>query len=219
MGPRLWLRCSGATGRWRKSWRGTGKPRATSASPRASGTRSCSTSSSVRTGHSRRRRARIASSTGPQRFPVLAPVRRPGRIRDEALSWAARNDRTEALRTLAARGANLDADVYRGTALSWAAAQGKVTAVRTLLELGADVNRVGTFGGPKHGVGITALHLAAQNNHLDVLEVLIAAPVPTATRATASGTPRPRAGPRRATARRRANSWREPGSPVDKRSP
>ncbi|MFI5609678.1 ankyrin repeat domain-containing protein [Amycolatopsis sp. NPDC051903] len=108
-------------------------------------------------------------------FPFWRPSGDLAEIRDEALSWAARNDRTEALRTLAARGADLDADVYRGTALTWAAAQGKVAAVRTLLELGAEVNRVGTFGGPKHGVGITALHLAAQGDHLDVLEVLIAA--------------------------------------------
>ncbi|WP_326569142.1 ankyrin repeat domain-containing protein [Amycolatopsis rhabdoformis] len=108
-------------------------------------------------------------------FPLWRPSDDPAEIRDEALSWAARNDRVDALRTLAARGADLDADVYRGTALTWAAAQGQIAAVRTLLELGADVNRVGTFGGPRHGVGITALHLAAQSNRLDVIEVLVAA--------------------------------------------
>ncbi|HWD05688.1 MAG TPA: ankyrin repeat domain-containing protein [Amycolatopsis sp.] len=108
-------------------------------------------------------------------FPSWRPSDDAAEIRDEALAWAARNDRTTALRTLAARGANLDADVYRGTALTWAAAQGKLAAVRTLLELGADVNRAGTFGGPSHGVGVTAAHLAAENNHPDVLQALVAA--------------------------------------------
>jgi hypothetical protein len=39
-------------------------------------------------------------------------------IPDEALSWAARNDRAEAVEALVARGAALDAAAYRGTALS-----------------------------------------------------------------------------------------------------
>jgi Ankyrin repeat len=41
--------------------------------------------------------------------------------------------------------------------------------------LGADVNRRGMFGGPGHGEGVTALHLAAQNNALDVISALLAA--------------------------------------------
>lgn len=106
-------------------------------------------------------------------FPPWRPGDDPAEIRDEALAWAARNDRVDTLRTLVARGAGLDADVYRGTALAWAAAQGKLAAVRTLLELGADVNRAGTFGGPKHGEGATALHLAAQSGHLDVITALL----------------------------------------------
>ena len=106
-------------------------------------------------------------------FPAWCHSDDPAEIRDEALSWAARNDRVDALRTLVERGANLDADVYRGTALIWAAAQGRLAAVRTLLALGADVNRAGTFGGPKHGEGVTALHLAAQSGHLDVLTALL----------------------------------------------
>lgn len=96
-------------------------------------------------------------------------------VRDEALSWAARSDSLAALSWLASRGAALDADVYRGTALTWAAAKGRVRAVRLLLELGAGVNVRGTFGGPGHGVGTTALHHAAEGGYVEVIEVLLAA--------------------------------------------
>jgi ankyrin repeat protein len=106
-------------------------------------------------------------------FPKWQPSDDPVEVRNEALSWAARSNRTQALRTLVDRGADVDADVYRGTALTWAAARGRVEAVRTLLELGADVNRAGTFGGPGHGEGVTALHLAAQDGRLDVIRILV----------------------------------------------
>lgn len=106
-------------------------------------------------------------------FPKWQPSDDPAEVRNEALSWAARSNRTQALRTLVGRGADVDADVYRGTALTWAAARGRVEAVRTLLELGADVNRAGTFGGPGHGEGVTALHLAAQDGRLDVIRILV----------------------------------------------
>ncbi|MFJ1763378.1 ankyrin repeat domain-containing protein [Amycolatopsis sp. NPDC088138] len=106
-------------------------------------------------------------------FPAWRPADDPAEVRNEALSWAARSNRTEALRTLVEHGAQVDADVYRGTALTWAATRGRVAAVRTLLELGADVNHVGTFGGPQHGEGVTALHLAAQSGRLDVIRVLV----------------------------------------------
>jgi ankyrin repeat protein len=72
-------------------------------------------------------------------------------------------------------GDRVDANVYRGTALTWAASKGRARAVRRLLELGATVNLRGTFGGPQHGDGTTALHHAAEGGHLDVIEVLLAA--------------------------------------------
>ncbi|MEV4056556.1 ankyrin repeat domain-containing protein [Amycolatopsis sp. NPDC049688] len=123
-------------------------------------------------------------------FPAWHPTDDPAEVRNEALAWAARNDRTEALRTLVARGADVNADVYRGTALAWAAAQGKLAAVRTLLDLGADVNFRGTFGGPNHGEGVTALHLAAQSGHLDVIRTLVENGAdPTARDAIFHGTP------------------------------
>ncbi|GAA4544751.1 ankyrin repeat domain-containing protein [Amycolatopsis samaneae] len=106
-------------------------------------------------------------------FPRWRPSGDPAEIRDEALSWAARNDRVDTLRTLVERGAVPDADVYRGTALAWAAAQGKAAATRALLDLGAEVDQRGTFGGPGHGVGVTALHLAAQGGHVGVITALL----------------------------------------------
>ncbi|WIY02711.1 ankyrin repeat domain-containing protein [Amycolatopsis mongoliensis] len=106
-------------------------------------------------------------------FPAWHPEDDPAEVKNEALAWAARNDRADALRTLVARGADVNADVYRGTALTWAAATGRVAAIRALLDLGADVNHTGTFGGPNHGEGVTALHLAAQSGHLDAIRALV----------------------------------------------
>jgi ankyrin repeat protein len=106
-------------------------------------------------------------------FPAWRPSDDPRETLDEALAWAARNDRVAALELLVARGAQIEADVYRGTALSWAAACGRVAAVRSLVRLGADPSRCTTFGGPGHGEGITALHLAAQNGDLGVIRALL----------------------------------------------
>lgn len=47
--------------------------------------------------------------------------------------------------------------------------------MRRPLELGASVNLRGTFGGPTHGVGTTALHHAAEAGRLAVIEILLAA--------------------------------------------
>jgi ankyrin repeat protein len=106
-------------------------------------------------------------------FPPWQPSDDPQEILDEALAWAARSDRGEALDALVAHGAAPDGDVYRGTALAWAAACGRVAAIRRLVALGADPRRRATFGGPQHGEGVTALHLAAQNGSLDVIRALL----------------------------------------------
>ncbi|MDQ5834958.1 MAG: ankyrin repeat domain-containing protein, partial [Actinomycetota bacterium] len=73
---------------------------------------------------------RLAPQAGAQRafyrphsgFPAWQPSDDPREVLDESLSWAARNDRVETLDVLVARGASVEADVYRGTALAWAAA-------------------------------------------------------------------------------------------------
>lgn len=108
-------------------------------------------------------------------FPAWRPSSSVPEIRDEALAWAARSDAVAAIDALVARGADVDADVYRGTALTWAATKGRVRAVRALLTHGATVNLRGTFGGPEHGSGTTALHHAAESGHVAVMEVLLAA--------------------------------------------
>jgi ankyrin repeat protein len=106
-------------------------------------------------------------------FPAWQPTDDPDEIRDEALTWAARNGRVEALERLVERGASLEADVYRGTALGWAAACGRVAVIRRIVALGVDPSQRTTFGGPGHGEGVTALHLAAQNGDMDVIRALL----------------------------------------------
>ncbi len=106
-------------------------------------------------------------------FPRWWPAADPQEVLDEALAWAARNDRTEVFGDLLKRGARIDADVYRGTALAWAAWRGLENATRTLLDLGANPNQRTGFGGPMHGEGVTALHLAAERGHLGVIHILL----------------------------------------------
>ncbi len=106
-------------------------------------------------------------------FPVWHASGSDAEVLDEALVWAARNDRAAMVPLLVARGARLDADPYRGTPLCWAAFSGAAAAARALLDLGASVNQRAGFGGPSHGQGLTALHLAAQNDRVALVELLL----------------------------------------------
>jgi ankyrin repeat protein len=107
-------------------------------------------------------------------FPAWEPSGDPQEVLDEALVWAAKADRLEVLPQLAGLGARVDADPYRGTPLVWAAANGRTDAIRVLVtDLGADPNQRATFGGPDHGQGVTALHLAAQAGRADTVETLL----------------------------------------------
>jgi ankyrin repeat protein len=106
-------------------------------------------------------------------FPVWTPSDDPQEVLDEALVWAAKSGRVEAISLLAESGARIEADPYRGTALAWAAVNGRVEAMLRLLELGADPNTRGTFGGADHGDGMTALHLAAQAGRSDAVRLLL----------------------------------------------
>jgi ankyrin repeat protein len=106
-------------------------------------------------------------------FPAWEPSDDPQEVLDEALVWAAKSDRIDAIRLLVELGARVDADPYRGTSLTWAAVNGRVASVRTLVELGADPNRRGTFGGTSHGEGVTAIHLAAQAGRREAVATLL----------------------------------------------
>jgi ankyrin repeat protein len=106
-------------------------------------------------------------------FPAWKPSNDPQEILDEALVYAAKSGRLEVLPLLVDQGARVDADPYRGTPLLWAACQNRIDAVSWLIDHGAPVNQQATFGGPSHGQGITALHLAAQRGHLDMARLLL----------------------------------------------
>ncbi|MDY7103492.1 MAG: ankyrin repeat domain-containing protein [Actinomycetota bacterium] len=92
---------------------------------------------------------------------------------DEALTWAARNDRVAAMDLLVARGADVDANPFRGTPLLWATYSDRVGAARWLLDHGADPNLRHDFGGSGHGRAATALHLAAQHGATGCVELLL----------------------------------------------
>ncbi len=106
-------------------------------------------------------------------FPAWQPSDDRQEILDEALVWAAKSDRVEAIERLVELGADPNADPYRGTPLTWAACNGRVAAIRRLVELGGAVNGRATFGGPDHGQGVTALHLAAQSGQVEAVETLL----------------------------------------------
>jgi ankyrin repeat protein len=108
-------------------------------------------------------------------FPAWRPTDDGQEILDEALSWAARADRVEAIDLLVSLGAHLAADVYRGTALTWAAAVGRVAAIERLVALGADVDQRATFGGSDHGAGVSALQIAAQAGNVAAVDALLGA--------------------------------------------
>jgi ankyrin repeat protein len=59
-------------------------------------------------------------------FAAWQPSDDPQEVVDEALVWAAKAGRIEAIRLLVDLGARVDADPYRGTPLTWAAANGAV---------------------------------------------------------------------------------------------
>ncbi|HXD56485.1 MAG TPA: ankyrin repeat domain-containing protein [Thermoleophilaceae bacterium] len=106
-------------------------------------------------------------------FPAWEPSDDPQEVLDEALVWAAKADRVDAIRALVEMGARVDADPYRGTPLTWAACNGRLASIRALVELGADPNGRGSFGGPSHGKGVTAIHLAAQSGQREAVVTLL----------------------------------------------
>ncbi len=106
-------------------------------------------------------------------FPDWHPANDPQEVLDEALVWACKSGRTAVLPRLVRAGARLDADTYRGTPLIWAAWCNRLETAAWLIDHGAIVDHKATFGGPTHGQGVTALHMASQNGHLTMVQLLI----------------------------------------------
>jgi ankyrin repeat protein len=91
-------------------------------------------------------------------FPPWRPTDTESEILAEALTYAARSGRIEAMALLLERGADIDAEPYNGTALHWAVARRRPAAAAWLLDHGADIDRRAAFGGTR---GVTPLHVAA----------------------------------------------------------
>jgi ankyrin repeat protein len=106
-------------------------------------------------------------------FPDWLPSDDRQEILDEALVWACKSGRTAILGRLLRAGAHLDADPYRGTPLIWAASCNRMETAAWLIDHGATVDHKATFGGRTHGQGVTALHMACQNGHLDMVKLLL----------------------------------------------
>jgi ankyrin repeat protein len=106
-------------------------------------------------------------------FPAWERANERQELLDEALSWAARNDRCESMARLVALGADVNANPYRGTPLLWAVYSDRVAAATWLLDHGADPNLRHDFGGAQHGKGAVALHLAAEYGCLRCLRLLL----------------------------------------------
>ena len=94
-------------------------------------------------------------------------------VLDEALTWAARNGQCESMASLVQHGAGVNSNAYRGTPLLWAIYGGDLRAITWLLDQGADPNLRHDFGGQDHGVRAVALHLAAQHDSVDCVELLL----------------------------------------------
>jgi len=91
-------------------------------------------------------------------FPPWRPSDAREEILGEALTYAARSGRIEAMALLLERGADIDAEPYNGTALHWAVARRQPEAAAWLLGHGAGIDRRAAFGGTR---GVTPLHVAA----------------------------------------------------------
>ena len=95
----------------------------------------------------------------------------PQEILDEALVYAAKSGRIEAMDFLVRDGADVNGEPYNGTPLGWAIQAGRMEAVLWLLEHGADAFHISTFGGERE---LTSLHIAAWAGREDIARLLVA---------------------------------------------
>ena len=126
----------------------------------------------------------------PDFFPTWERSKNRQEVIDEALCWATRNNQLGAMSALVERGADVNSNPYRGTPLLWACYRDQVAAATWLLDHDADPDLRHDFGGEGHGVSAVAMHLAAQYNCLDCLELLLSRGAdPTITDTAYGGTP------------------------------
>jgi ankyrin repeat protein len=91
-------------------------------------------------------------------FPAWQPRDDSQEILDEALNYAARSGRIEAMAFLHKHGADLDSAPYQATPLAQAVLNGHVNAIAWLLDHGADIDKKSGYGEPGSA---TPLHFAA----------------------------------------------------------
>jgi ankyrin repeat protein len=91
-------------------------------------------------------------------FPPWRPGESEAEILAEALTYAARSGRIDAMAFLLEHGAEVDAEPYNGTALHWAVQRRRPEAAAWLIDHGADLDRRAAFGGVR---GVTPMHVAA----------------------------------------------------------
>jgi hypothetical protein len=98
---------------------------------------------------------------------LSSPVARAEDLSEELLAAARRSD-APAVKTLLAKGADVNARTSYGvTALSFAADRGSIEIVKSLLEHGADVNATDTF------YHETILARAASKGHVEIVRALL----------------------------------------------
>jgi ankyrin repeat protein len=105
-------------------------------------------------------------------FPPWRPRDDRQEVIDEALSYAARSGRVEAMAYLHARGADLDSAPYQATPLAQAVLTGHLDAIDWLLDHGADIDKKCGYGEPRSA---TPLHFAAAwGGQLEAAKLLVA---------------------------------------------
>lgn len=104
-------------------------------------------------------------------FPSWRQLNDRQEILDEALGYAARSGRIEAMSFLTARGADVNSAPYQATPLVHAVLNGHLDAMNWLLDNGADINRKCGYGEPRSA---TPLHFAAAwGGQLEAAKLLV----------------------------------------------
>jgi len=113
--------------------------------------------------------AQASSSTSAQVAPAQSPAKTGDPALNQELLGAARKGDAAAVKSLLAKGADVNAKTrYNQTPLMFAAQQGHIEIVKLLLEAGADLNVTDTFY-----KFVTAVSVAAERGHAEVVKLLL----------------------------------------------